>query len=176
MLVNRLLFACTYNRSNCLLTNTYYIERFYTIPIRQVGWAFDTLLLNFFHSKGPLLKLTTMYNNCHVSQKEKKNHFKVCMLLFWDWVLETSCICQHHCLKKNENKRNMYFSFLKEFFYSLIAFGYILWHRYVVFLGFSYWRRTNKFTVWFVAQLMYFKFSLNALRLRLTTCGSRGKF
>ena len=60
------------SRSNCLLTNTYYIERFYTIPIRQVGWAFDILLLNFFHSKEPLLKLTTMYNNCHLSQKEKK--------------------------------------------------------------------------------------------------------
>ena len=92
------------SRSNCLLTNTYYIERFYTIPIRQVGWAFDILLLNFFHSKEPLLKLTTMYNNCHLSQKEKKSHFKVCMLLFWDWVLETFCICQHHCTALRERK------------------------------------------------------------------------
>ena len=91
------------SRSNCLLTNTYYIERFYTIPIRQVGWAFDILLLNFFHSKEPLLKLTTMYNNCHLSQKEKKSHFKVYMLLFWDWVLETFCICQHHCTALTAN-------------------------------------------------------------------------
>ena len=91
------------SRSNCLLTNTYYIERFYTIPIRQVGWAFDILLLNFFHSKEPLLKLTTMYNNCHLSQKEKKKSFQglhapILRLSPWDLLHLSKPL---HCLNKN---------------------------------------------------------------------------